>query len=90
MSVMATDSDPGMPVIAKLNSSNYQLWKLKMKGRPMGLGEPSEALPDTGGLESKRVQSDSCYMSHGGRRLAYPSCATESCPGNVADATAIP
>ncbi|KRZ71003.1 Retrovirus-related Pol polyprotein from transposon TNT 1-94 [Trichinella papuae] len=31
MSVMATDSDLGKPVIAKLNSSNYQLWKLKMK-----------------------------------------------------------
>ncbi|KRZ95736.1 Retrovirus-related Pol polyprotein from transposon TNT 1-94 [Trichinella sp. T8] len=28
---MATDGDLGKPVIAKLNSSNYQLWKLKMK-----------------------------------------------------------
>ncbi|KRY42309.1 Retrovirus-related Pol polyprotein from transposon TNT 1-94 [Trichinella spiralis] len=31
MSGMATDGDLGKPVIAKLNSSNYQLWKLKMK-----------------------------------------------------------
>ncbi|KRY05283.1 hypothetical protein T12_689, partial [Trichinella patagoniensis] len=31
MSSMATDGDLGKPVIAKLNSSNYQLWKLKMK-----------------------------------------------------------
>ncbi|KRZ50637.1 Retrovirus-related Pol polyprotein from transposon TNT 1-94 [Trichinella nativa] len=31
MSVMATDSDLGKPVIAKLNNSNYQLRKLKMK-----------------------------------------------------------
>ncbi|KRZ77258.1 hypothetical protein T10_3296 [Trichinella papuae] len=81
MSVMATDSDPAMEVEDESTVD---------EGRPMGLGEPSEALPDTGGLESKRVQSDSCYMSHGGRRLAYPFSATESCPGNVADATAIP
>ncbi|KRY11615.1 Retrovirus-related Pol polyprotein from transposon TNT 1-94 [Trichinella patagoniensis] len=31
MSGMATEGDLGKPVIAKLNSSNYQLWKLKMK-----------------------------------------------------------
>ncbi|KRX38752.1 Retrovirus-related Pol polyprotein from transposon TNT 1-94 [Trichinella murrelli] len=31
MSGMATDGDLGKSVIAKLNSSNYQLWKLKMK-----------------------------------------------------------
>ncbi|KRY10362.1 hypothetical protein T12_4615 [Trichinella patagoniensis] len=31
MSGMATNSDLGKPVIAKLNSLNYQLWKLKMK-----------------------------------------------------------
>ncbi|KRZ49861.1 Retrovirus-related Pol polyprotein from transposon TNT 1-94 [Trichinella nativa] len=33
MSSMATDGVLGKPVIAELNSSNYQLWKLKMKMR---------------------------------------------------------
>ncbi|KRZ97824.1 hypothetical protein T08_3877 [Trichinella sp. T8] len=92
MSGMATDSDLGKPVIAKLNSLNYQLWKLKMKVLLMRDGlwdlvsqpKPCPISEDWSLKECKAIAA----MSHGRRRPSYPFCATANCPGNVTNAIA--
>ncbi|KRX36538.1 hypothetical protein T05_1534 [Trichinella murrelli] len=92
MSGMATDSVLGKPVIAKLNSLNYQLWKLKMKVPLMRDGlwdlvsqpKPCPISEDWSLKECKAIAA----MSHGRIRPSYPFCATANCPGNVTNAIA--